>query len=265
MGCCRLTNHFFRDINMNITRVEGYRRFCNKLWNATKFALMKLGPDYTPPTSPAFTPEFLGSCGLPELWILQKLSVAAEAANRNYASFNLMNVTGAVHQFWLYEVCDVFIEAVKPVLPGSRCAADVLYFVLEQGLQLLHPMMPFLTEELWQRLPRRPSTEAVKSICVAEYPRFTATEEISTAADKFDQLVEVVRLIRSITTERKLPPKSTKLIVGGVEEGFGALLKENEAVLQALAKTVGALSIAEDGEGEAVELPEGSKFTLKIA
>lgn len=253
-----------RDINLNIARVEGYRRFCNKLWNATKFALMKLGSDYVPPAEPSLTltEEFLQFCGLPELWILSKLSAAAEAANRNFAAFNLMNVTAAAHQFWLYEVCDVFIEAVKPVLPGSKTAADVLYLCLEQGLQLLHPMMPFLTEELWQRLPRRPA-QSVASISLAAFPQaLPASEVISVGAAKFEEVVSVVRAIRSAATDRKLPPKTSTVAVlvdaADAQSGLRAALKENEAVVQALTRAaVGRVEIADaavDVEG-CEELP----------
>lgn len=252
---------------MNITRVEGYRRFCNKLWNATKFALMKLGPDYCPPAEASLSSEFLSTCGLPELWILQKLSVAAEAANRNFAGFNLMNVTGAAHQFWLYEVCDVFIEAVKPVLPGSKTAADVLYLVLEQGLQLLHPMMPFLTEELWQRLPRRP-TATVPSICLAAYPQaLPASDLISAGAARFEEIVNVVRAVRSAATDRKLAPKTSTIHVTSSSEPLFLSLKENEAVVQALTRAaVGKVEIVTiaDGDGEELALPEGTEAPIKL-
>ena len=72
-----------------------------------------------------------------------------------------MNVTAAIHHLWLYELCDVYIEAVKPVLATQESSRKVLYFALEQGLKLLHPMMPFITEELFHRLPR---TTPVKSL-----------------------------------------------------------------------------------------------------
>ncbi len=253
-----------RDINMNITRVEGYRRFCNKLWNATKFALMKLGSDYVPPVEASLSAEFLQFCGLPELWILQKLSAASEGANRNFAAFNLMTVTSAAHQFWLYEVCDVFIEAVKPVLPGSKSAADVLYLVLEQGLQLLHPMMPFLTEELWQRLPRRPQF-TLPSICLAAYPQaLSASEFITSGAAKFEEIVGVVRAVRSAATDRKLPPKTSTIHVAS-QGPLYQVLKENEVVVQALTKAaVGRVEVVEMGEGEELPLPEGTEAAIKL-
>jgi valyl-tRNA synthetase len=197
----------------------------------------------------------LKSCGLPELWILEKFSVAAEAANRNFATFNLMNVSGAAHQFWLYEVCDVFIEAVKPILPGSQSAADVLYFVLEQGLQMLHPMMPFLTEELWQRLPRRPQS-TTPSICLAAYPQpLPASEIITAGAAKFEEIVGVVRVVRSAATDRKLAPKTSIIHVAASDPLF-SILKQNEVTVQALTKAaVGRVEViaSEAGEGEELQ------------
>lgn len=158
------------DINLDILRVEGYRKWCNKLWNATRFALMKLGNYYKPRADIALT----GKESLADKWILSKLNQCIRKTNENLDQFNFMQATTSLYQFWLYELCDVYLETTKPVIDGSDVAAsesakDVLYICLEAGLKLLHPFMPFVTEELYQRLPRRPTEEA-PSIMVTRYP-----------------------------------------------------------------------------------------------
>ncbi|XP_022655201.1 valine--tRNA ligase-like [Varroa destructor] len=155
-----------RDINLDINRVEGYRFFCNKLWNATKFALTYLGADFKPPDSP--------SERLPmDRWILSRLAFAAANANKGLTEYDFPLTTTACYSFWLYELCDVYLESLKPVFQSESDAAktaavQTLYICLDTGLRLLHPMMPFITEELWQRLPR--GLNDAPSICVASYP-----------------------------------------------------------------------------------------------
>jgi valyl-tRNA synthetase len=161
-----------RDINLDILRVDGYRKFCNKLWNATRFALLKLGVDYKP--SKDF--ELSGMESIMDLWILHKLNHTVKEINSNLEQMNFMQATTAIHQFWLHDLCDVYVEICKPILDGddprSKAAAKhVLYTCLEYGLKLMHPFMPFVTEELYQRLPRRPeSTSRGESIMVSEFP-----------------------------------------------------------------------------------------------
>lgn len=244
-----------RDINLNITRVEGYRRFCNKLWNALKFALMKLGDDYRGSSNLDF--EAVAREGLPvDKWMLAKVARASEAANRNFASFNLMNVTAAVHQMWLYELCDVYIEAVKPVLATHHTSRDVLYYALEQGLKMLHPMMPFITEELYHRLPR--ADTSCESICIASYPELEAASlpaKIVEGEKEFDDIYELIKALRSTVMDRKLPPKTTKLALLPHSAALLAQLEINLAALQALARTVGSIELVSDRvEGELIEL-----------
>jgi valyl-tRNA synthetase len=104
--------------------------------------------------------------------VLHKLNLATREINAQLAERNFMAATTAAYQFWLYELCDVYIEAMKPMMDdaGARASAQqTLYTCLDHGLRLLHPFMPFVTEELWQRLPRRPE-DATPSIMVAAYP-----------------------------------------------------------------------------------------------
>jgi len=157
-----------RDINLDVLRVEGYRRFCNKIWQGTRFSLSHL-KDFIAPA------EFKLS-GLEEdndLWILSMLSECVQSVDQGFISYRFQEVTTALHKFWLYEFCDVYLESVKSVLYSDNSAKcdstrQVLYHCLESFLRLLAPFMPFICEELWQHLPKRPVS--FPSVCVAEYP-----------------------------------------------------------------------------------------------
>ena len=190
-----------RDINLDIKRVVTYRYWCNKLWNAIRFGMMNLGEGFSP--DPAATRRDKakrrgGSGGGEELplacrWILSRLDAAAAASNAGFEGYDFAAVVNAAYAFWQYELCDVFIELVKPAVGAAAAAkgkeeggADnaeaesnaeafrqTLWSCLESGLRLLHPLMPFVTEELWQRLPKgkgSSNSSFPSSIMVARYP-----------------------------------------------------------------------------------------------
>ncbi|KAJ2212026.1 valine--tRNA ligase [Coemansia sp. RSA 1813] len=198
------------DINLDIQRVDGYRKFCNKLWNATRFALMKLGDDFVPLAEATPT----GHESLAEKWILQRLNVAVRSVNAALEEMNLMAATTAIYSFWLYELCDVYIEYIKPITApdadadGRRSAQQTLYTCLDEGLKLLHPIMPFVTEELWQRLPRRKS-DAVPSICIAPYPVPRDEYDDSKAEADFEVAMNIAKAGRSLAADYNVLAKST--------------------------------------------------------
>lgn len=200
-----------RAINLDINRVIGYRHFCNKLWNATKFAMMNLGPHYQP--NP--TLQMSGRESVIERWILSRLHKAMVEAEEGWHSFELGRTTTAIYNFWLYELCDVYLEAIKPAMrikgsPEQRSCQDTLYTCLELGLRLLHPFMPFVTEELYQRIPRRPG-DTCPSIMLSPYPRpgLVAGGWDDDAVEERVRLTqEVVRLARSLRTDYGLKPNA---------------------------------------------------------
>ncbi|KAF9005426.1 tRNA synthetases class I-domain-containing protein [Cyathus striatus] len=194
-----------RDINLEILRVEGYRKFCNKIFNATKFAMLKLDETFVP--EPVAKPT--GNESLVEQWIFHKLNVAATEINLQLAERNFMAATNAAYNFWLYELCDVYIEAMKPMTeesspdPVKKSAQQTLYTCLDYGLRLLHPFMPFVTEELWQRLPRRPN-DPTPSIMVSSYPVADVDFEFKDADKKFDLVFTVLKAGRSLAASYNL-------------------------------------------------------------
>ncbi|KAL6003256.1 Valine--tRNA ligase, mitochondrial 1 [Asimina triloba] len=194
-------------INLDIQRVVGYRQWCNKLWNAIRFAMGKLGDDYVPP--PKLAVECMPfSCK----WILSVLNKAISKAVSSLESYEFSDAATAVYSWWQFQLCDVFIEVSKPYFSSnSDCeyarsaARDTLWICLDNGLRLLHPFMPFVTEELWQRLPRAAGSNNMKeSIMISEYP--SVIEEWTNEQIEYDMgLVEsAVKSLRSLRTQ--LPP-----------------------------------------------------------
>lgn len=158
-----------RDINLDILRVQGYRFFCNKLWNATKFALMyfESGERYE------IVDKLTGKESNVDLWILSRLAHTIDVVDKSFAAYEFAQATQAAYNFWLYELCDNYLECLKPIFFSTdedkkAIARRVLYTCLDLGLRLLSPFMPFITEELFQRLPR--SNTEIASICVAPFP-----------------------------------------------------------------------------------------------
>ncbi|KAI7873510.1 valyl-tRNA synthetase [Mucor mucedo] len=261
-----------RDINLDILRVEGYRKFCNKLWNATRFALMKLGSDFKPNASA----EPTGHESLVDKWILAKLNKCAIDTNKALEERNFMGATHAVHQFWLYDLCDVYIEAVKPICDADTTgdeaattrkvtAQNTLYTCLEAGLKLMHPFMPFVTEELFQRLERRPGQE-VSTIVKASYPVANKAYEFTEEEKLFDTVFEGVKTIRSIAVQLK----QKKEIVASIQAADAdktKLFESEKDVIVALAKGVSQLTILEasaEAPTDSESGPAGENVTVYV-
>lgn len=201
------------DINLDVQRVIGYRNFCNKLWNATKFALGNLDKDFT------FSEEGLRdaiSLGEPlDLWILSRLNTTCEEVNEAFRSFNLGDAVSIAYRFWMTELCAVYLEGLKPVLRGNeedRKAASkmVLFECLSAGIRILHPMIPFVTEELYQRLP---GPIVPESICTAKYPAADESRHFEGAELRLEAVMKNVQAIRALKAEYGLKPASTPPVV----------------------------------------------------
>jgi len=290
-----------RDINLDVLRVQGYRFFCNKLWNATKFAMMYLGPDFKPDrqklqslvsqtsssssSSSSHSPvpeasDLNSASGLAQLntilqsspylsgghpsstdrdvfnlinsqpghfshpslsrwyhsinslttaelanlpsgkgllvpaaapltpmdrWILSRLAAAVDLTNSGFKDYNFPQATSALYNFWLYDLCDVYLEYLKPIFGGADTGAiltarTVLYTCLDTALRLISPFMPYVSEELFQRLPRWSSNEP-PSITVTPFPTCQDTPyrnvDIETDVELIQKIVGVVRSTRA--------------------------------------------------------------------
>ncbi|KAK4481003.1 hypothetical protein RD792_011871, partial [Penstemon davidsonii] len=224
------------NINLDIQRVVGYRLWCNKLWNAIRFAMSKLGDDYTPPTEivPAAMPFICK-------WILSVLNKAISKTVVSLDSYEFSDAATAVYSWWQFQLCDVFIEVIKPYFDGNdqafaserRFAQDTLWLCLDNGLRLLHPFMPFITEELWQRLPSKNDSARKESIVISEYPSAVecwTNDDVELEMDMVDSVVKSLNSLRA-----RLTPKRRAALIRCDSNDTCHLIKNRELEIVTLA------------------------------
>jgi valyl-tRNA synthetase len=195
-----------RDVKMSEKRVDGYRHFINKLWNAARFALMHLSKPHGPvPT---------GRLSLPDRWILSRMHHTRRAVTDALDSYRFNDAASALYNFVWHEFCDWYLEAIKPALYDKNHAdakpatLAVLWRVLRDSLVLLHPFIPFVTEEIWSKLP---GTEG--SIMKATYPLDLSDADVATGDDDAEKamglVMDIISGIRNIRGEMNIPPSQT--------------------------------------------------------
>ncbi|HXN41351.1 MAG TPA: class I tRNA ligase family protein, partial [Myxococcaceae bacterium] len=192
-----------RDIKLSLERVEGYKGFANKLWNAARFALMNLG-DFEPAAELATDAGF----ALADRWILSRLNRAIRVTTDALTRFEFAEAASTVYQFLWHEFCDWYLELSKSTLygedkPARRRTQAVLVHSLDRILRLLHPFMPFITEEVWQKLPL---VRGVDSIMIAPYPSPHPRLDDPEAESEMTPLIEAIEGIRTIRGESNVAP-----------------------------------------------------------
>ncbi|KAM4696797.1 valine--tRNA ligase, mitochondrial [Rhinophrynus dorsalis] len=210
------------DINLDISSVLAVRHFCNKIWNGVKFTLSALGEGFTPVPMEELRPQ-----APMDRWLLDRLRLLTEECERRLQAYEIHGATGAIQSFWVQSYCDLYVEAVKMVLksPEASDAQQVLYWGAELSLRLLAPFTPFLSEELWQRLPPAPGNTS-PSVCVAKYPtpRCTAHWTFLEEGRQFDFVQSVIRTLRSFRSEYQMTKARPEVhIFCSLEEDFLSL------------------------------------------
>ncbi|PRQ16271.1 putative valine--tRNA ligase [Rosa chinensis] len=198
--------HQAENINLDINRVMGYRHWCNKLWNAVRFAMLKLGDGYVPPSSEINPNELPFICQ----WILSVLNKAIDRTVSSMESYKLCN-----------QSCPYFAGNDPKFAAEREFAKHTLWLCLDTGLRLLHPFMPFITEELWQRLHLASSSSsslvAPSSIMICDYPCMIEcwkNEEVETQMDNV--IISVVNSIRSLAKEGR--ERRAAFVLSGIRE-----------------------------------------------
>jgi valyl-tRNA synthetase len=224
-----------RDIKFDMARCEGYKNFCNKLWNATRFALMNT--------------EGFSTTGAPqpktdaERWILSRLTKVSAEAGEHFASYRFDLLSQSLYEFAWNEFCDWFVELAKPALAGSdaevaNSTRHTLLHVLESLLRLLHPLTPFVTEELWRNVaPKLGIADA--SICVRRYPQAAdfGAEGYAPAEADIEWFKAVVSAVRSIRSTLGISPsKQVSLLFRGGNADDAARVAKFSAQLSFLLK-----------------------------
>jgi valyl-tRNA synthetase len=194
-----------RDVKMSERRVEGYRHFINKLWNAARFALMHLDCGYDRIDEDKLS--------LPDRWILSRLTRTVEQVSGALEDYKFNEAASGAYQFVWHEFCDWYLEAAKPALydenrsAGRTAAKQVLWTVLRDILVLLHPFAPFVTEEIWDKLP---GTQG--SIMQAAWPRtqeyVSKPERLDAAEAEMGFVMEIITGIRNIRGEMNIAPSA---------------------------------------------------------
>jgi valyl-tRNA synthetase len=232
-----------RDIKLSPERIAGYRNFCNKLWNASRFTLMNL-EDFDPRGIDLDAVDLSNA----DRWILTRLEETIRQTNQSLDDYKFNEAASTLYAFTWHNFCDWYIEMAKGDLYGEDPQAklrvqSVLFTVLEQLLRLLHPLMPFITEEIWQVLPgERPCA----SIMQADYPDGSGLPTDAVGAERMELIMEVIRAIRNIRGEMDVPPgKQITALLDCKSDQVQNVLTDGIAAIRVLGK-VDELTIGQD-------------------
>jgi valyl-tRNA synthetase len=257
-----------RDINLDVMRVYGYRTFCNKIWNATKFALMNLvGFEPKLDELPNINDRNLSFA---DKWILSRLNRATKQCDDSLERYDFSTYTSTCYDFFLKEFCDVYLEAIKPVMyldanenehnaARKKASQLVLFTVLEQSLRLMHPAMPFITEELWQRLPhvsKLPKNR--ESIMINQYPTPIEGWTSDQIEKDMNFVNDVIHKIRSAKANYNLTNKQKPEVYAKVNDEHLANLIKDQASNISLLGYSGPISVITSDK----EVPEGSAIEV---
>jgi valyl-tRNA synthetase len=218
-----------RDICLSEKRIEGYRHFANKIWNASRFVLLNLE---------GFSSGKPKQESLADRWILHSLNNLIKEVTCMLIEYRFNDMANILYQFWWHEFCDWYIEMAKNELasggdPLSRQAAqETLVTVLEHGLRLLHPIMPFLTEHIWQSIPHRG-----ESIMLAPWPVYDGRWYDPDAESQVSVLMSIIKSIRNIRGEMNISP-GTRLeaIIRTNNQEKAAIIRKHTKYIQSLAR-----------------------------
>ena len=229
------------DISLSEGRLRGYRQFVNKIWNASRFVLMNL------PSTMERRPDVppVEELDLIHRWILHRISQLSGEINTALEEFRFDVAADMLYHFFWHEYADWYIEFVKPQLQGEGIKRDsavaVLLEVHDRILRMLHPFMPFVTEEVWQALPQRPEDGLVangdgQTITLAKFPTVEVAWQDEQVVSAMALLQEVITTIRTVRSEWGVPPaREVKALVNGAESLTQDLLERHGSHVRRLA------------------------------
>ncbi|PLS16878.1 valine--tRNA ligase [Bacillus sp. M6-12] len=216
-----------QDLRFSIEKVESVWNFANKIWNASRFALMNMeGLTFQ-------EIDLSGEKSVADKWILTRLNETIETVTRLADKYEFGEVGRVLYNFIWDDFCDWYIEMAKLPLYGEDEAAkkttrSILAYILDNTMRLLHPFMPFITEEIWQNLPHNG-----ESITVAQWPQVRPELNDEEAAEEMKLLVEIIRSVRNIRAEVNTPlSKKVKLILKAKDETVLGKLEKNSAYIE---------------------------------
>jgi valyl-tRNA synthetase len=250
------------DIAFNESRIEGYRAFANKIWNAARFMFMNLdraGGSLTAGPSPEAMQK------LENRWIYSRFHRVAGEVNASLSDYRFDEAANQVYQFFWGEFCDWYLEIVKPALSGpeaeARAALAVLGDVFEGALRLLSPLMPFITEEIWHAMYE--GEPPLKSIALARFPELDQRRLNAGAEEQMAVLQDLIANIRNIRAEMKIEPKiktQVRIHAGGSVQ---RLVQENRGMVERLA-SVNGIEFVSESLAEAAGARTTPKFEVAV-
>ncbi len=188
------------DIKLDVKFFDTYKKFANKIWNAARFALLNIE---------GFEEIDLRKekLAIEDRWILSRLARSVKTVEESIDSYDFPSAAKTIYSFFWNEFCDWYIESIKPRLNGGgrdrTIAQNVLVRILDSSLRMLHPFMPYITEELWQRLP-----DSKGLLIASEWPEFDESDFDVSSENEFSKIMEMVRGIRNVKAEMNIPPSS---------------------------------------------------------
>ncbi|QLB21653.1 valine--tRNA ligase [Vespertiliibacter pulmonis] len=252
-----------RDINWDMKRLEGYRNFCNKLWNASRFVLTNDKLDLSDGDV-----EYT----LADRWIQSEFNRTVEAFRIALAQYRFDLCATALYEFTWNQFCDWYLELTKPIFASGtdvqkRGASRTLINVLEKLLRLCHPVMPFITEEIWQKVKGFAGVEG-DTIMLQPFPQVDNNLQDSQAETEMGWLKEIIVTVRNIRAENNIPPsKSLDLLLRNVSDKDRKIFVENDRLLKAIAK-LDSIKVLADGENaplSVAKLVNGAEVLVPMA
>ncbi|EPO2919345.1 valine--tRNA ligase [Vibrio cholerae] len=237
-----------RDINWDMKRLEGYRNFCNKLWNASRYVLMN-----TEEQDCGFAAGAELEYSLADKWIESQFELAAKEFNGHIDNFRLDMAASTLYEFIWNQFCDWYLELTKPVLwkgteAQQRATRRTLITVLEKTLRLAHPVIPYITETIWQSV--KPLVDGVEgdTIMLQALPQYDAANFNQEALDDIEWVKAFITSIRNLRAEYDINPgKPLEVMLKAANEQDAARIEANKPVLVSLAK-LESIRVLEDGE-----------------
>jgi valyl-tRNA synthetase len=251
-----------RDIPLGRSRIQGYSAFVNKIWNASRFAMMHIDTDLR--AAGAIDRDRLRTV---ERWILSRLNETTSQVNKSLSAFRFDEASNAIYAFFWHEFCDWYIEMAKPVLLGKhgseddrRLAKRVLLEVLDRSLRLLHPFMPFITDEIWLKLGG-----VEPSIMVSPYPVAEDVLEDAEADRMIKAVTAIITTIRNVRVERGFTPKDRfKLYITTAHAREESFFNDYAYLLIELARLDAVIAGGAAPEGAHHDVVEGFAIAIEF-
>ncbi|MGB6135111.1 MAG: valine--tRNA ligase [Shewanella sp.] len=252
-----------RDINWDMKRLDGYRSFCNKLWNASRYVLMNTETQTNPDSDEAGTPLDCGQIlvdgkpgkmelSLADRWIIGLFNQTVKTFDDHMAAYRFDLAANTLYEFTWNQFCDWYLELTKPVMQNGsdaqmRGTRHTLVTVLEKMQRLMHPIMPYITETIWQRVKPLAGVTG-DTLMLATFPTYQADQVDTTAMADLEWVKQVIVAVRNIRAELNIAPsKPLNALVRGVSYQDRIRLEANQAFFASLAK-LETITVLEEGD-----------------